>query len=103
MTKQEILDLVKECKDLGLKSIEIDGHKFEFHDNIPTTKEIKEDSSELTYEQLISKPSPYDELTDEEILFWSTDYGQELAEQRKTQKQEELERKRAVQENDLYK
>lgn len=73
MTKAEALELIKEAKSLGLKSIEIDGLKVEFNSSeIPIIKE------DINDEELVAPMSKYDQLTDEEILFWSSGYGYEL-------------------------
>ena len=96
MTKDEILQLIKDTKELGLKSLEVDGVKIEFgdvevvtksenHDNIVTDEEPKA-------EDLVVPPSPYDQLTDEEILYWSSDYGQELELARKKEQEDNIKR-----------
>lgn len=95
MTKQEILDLIKDAKELGLKSIEIEGIKVEFTNDTQTSQmgKIGEIPDDQKAEDLIAKPSPYDELTDDEILYWSSGYGVELSEQRKKEQQDNIQRK----------
>lgn len=89
MTKTELLDFIKEAKELGLKSIEIDGVKIEFIEN--PQKVIKQDNIdpniELKPEDIVVPMSKYDQLTDEEILFWSTGYGVELQEEKEREQQ----------------
>ncbi len=96
MTKQELLELIKESKDLGLHSLKIDGVEFEFEtsnkqpQNIPVSDDI---GNILEAKDLVALPNKYDELTDDEILFWSSDYGVELEAARKKEQQDELQRK----------
>jgi hypothetical protein len=69
MTKQEILELIKEAKELGLTEITVgDIHmKFNTHpENTPKKGDITPEI-ELNAEDLVAKMNPYDELTDEEI------------------------------------
>lgn len=92
MTKQELLEFIKEAKALGLKSIEVDGVKVEFNDG--NQKEpLAQDARDLDAKDLVAPPNPYDELTDEEILFWSSDYGHELAAKRKKEQEDNIKRK----------
>lgn len=95
MTKQEILELIKDVKELGLKSIEIEGIKVEFTNNTQTDSVGKNSKvpDDQKAEDLVAKPNPYDELTDEEILYWSSGYGIELSEQRKQEQSDALQRK----------
>lgn len=94
MTKQEIFEIIKEAKELGLRSIEIDGIKVEFNDSNKNDQKRYLEPSEVTPEakDLVAPPSPYDELTDEEILFWSSDYGPELERQRKKEYEDNVKR-----------
>lgn len=94
MTKQEILELIKEAKALGLKSLEVDGMKVEFNSNDKTpSQQPATVQEELTAEELVAKPGPLDEYTDEEILFWSSDYGLDLAAAKTKEHMEKLQRK----------
>lgn len=99
MTKQEILDLIKDARDMGLKSIEIEGIKVEFNSNPSSIQKPAENrpetmnNSEVLAEDLVAKPNPFDELTEEEILYWSSDYGVELAEARRKEQLDAIQRK----------
>ena len=80
MTKQEILELIKEAKELGLKSIKIGDIAVEFNSVEESTpkKGYITPQQELEADDLVKPISPLDELSFEEILFWSSDYGIEL-------------------------
>jgi hypothetical protein len=94
MTKNEILELIKEAKELGLKSIKIGDISVEFNSVEETTKKAIENnlSGELEAKDLVAPPNKYDELTDEEILFWSSDYGYELEAARKKEQEDSIRR-----------
>lgn len=93
MTKEEIIELIKEAKELGLKSLKIGDILVEFnieHSNEKVSPTIYKEH--LKDEELVAPLSKLDQLTDEEILYWSTSYGQEL-EHRKKQEHEQNIRK----------
>ena len=85
MTKEEILQIIKDLKEMGAKRIEVEGIIIEFNEELKSEHKPKElsDPIEPEYKDLIASPSPFDELTDEEILFWSSDYGKELENKRR--------------------
>ncbi len=97
MTKQELLELIKESKELGLRSLKIDGVEFEFETSSKQSQllPVNDETSNIVVEakDLVALPNKYDELTDDEILFWSSDYGVELEAARKKEQQDELQRK----------
>ncbi len=94
MTKQELLELIIAAKELGLKSLEVDGVKVEFNTNESVKNRYLEGEQEtLEAKDLVAPISKYDELTDEEILYWSSDYGKELQERRLKEQQENAQRK----------
>ncbi len=87
MTREEFLMRVKDAKELGAESITIDGITI----NFPKV-EVKtpiQSSGDLDAKDLVAPPSKWDELTDDEILFWSSGYGLELEQERKREKAEE--------------
>jgi len=75
LSTDEILRLMDRAKELGLKQFEVEGLKFSFDEgkvgqNPPT---IPVDISEV-YKEL----PVLDQLTEDEILYWSTPYFGEL-------------------------
>lgn len=92
MNKDEIITLIKEAKLLGLKSLEVDGIKVEFCTIDPDTIKKPEllEQTPQEYKDLISPLSKYDELSDEEILYWSCDHGKTLEEQKKQEQIDNL-------------
>jgi len=68
MNKQKLKDALEFAKDNGLESIEVDGIKF----SVPNAQEP-------TQENDITQPiTPYDHISDEEVLYWSTGYYDEM-------------------------
>lgn len=94
MTKQEIIEFIKETKELGLKSIEVDGVKVEFSDKQQSLKV----NESIEDKDLVADLPKWEQLTDEEILFWSSDYGLEL----ENKKREEYERSLKVKNSNEY-
>ena len=82
MNAQEILEVIEGLKKIGAKSAKVEGIEVEFYkDEQPLPEpEMLEGSS---YEDYYAKPHPLDILSDEEILLWSTSYGEELEVQKK--------------------
>lgn len=88
MTKFKRLQLLQEAKELGMKSIEIDGVKYE----LPSTtyveqKPISEEESKALLKALTS--NPLDELSEDEVLYYATPYYDELQTQKKLKQQQE--------------
>lgn len=96
MTKLEILEFIKEAKELGLKSIEIEGVKVEFGEPSQPVEVNAVEPEELTAKDLMASLDKFEEISEEEILFWSSDYGLELEAQRKREKEESIARRANV-------
>lgn len=98
MTKTEVLELIKEAKELGVSSLKVDGVEIEFSReqsaDIPKKKVSENETADLQAKDLVAPPSPFDILTDQEILFWSCGYGVELEEQRKNEQKTKEQREK---------
>lgn len=95
MTKQETLELIHQLREMGAESIEVNGVKVNFT-NTPQKASLNKD--DVPEDELVAKPSPFDQLTDEEILFWSTDYGTELESKRRLEHDESILRQKEKEE-----
>lgn len=92
MNSDKLQEAIVFAKANNLKSIEIDGIKMEIND-IPQQIELK-----IQTDEEIAKAfgeDPFIGMTDEEILFYHSDYYDELQEQ-KRQKQEALDKEQQV-------
>lgn len=83
---KQILTILKEAKSLGLTKIKIDGLEAEFtHEPektpSPPVPDVKAD-------EIYQEISKLDQLTDREILFYSTDYYDELQAEKEHRKQQ---------------
>lgn len=105
MTNDELMDLIAKAKQLGLKSLKVGDMYLEFHpdttekpETVPTSvaKPQAEEIPDLTANDLVAPPSPYDQLSDQEILFWSSDYGVELERQRQQDRINDELRKQSI-------
>lgn len=77
--KAKLADALAFAKDNGLQSIEVEGIRME----LPLKQMAPPHSPsiavpEMKAEELLKPMSPFDELTDEEVLFWSTNHYDEL-------------------------
>ena len=83
MTKQKRLELIQEAKEMGLKSIVIDKVTYNF-DPIVVQPQITDEEAKS-----MLAPLPYfDQLTDEEVLMWSTPRYDEIQQQKELRKQQ---------------
>lgn len=75
-TKLEIVEMIDVAREAGCSSIKIDGVEYNIAKKQGTSS-VKDPG--LTAKDLMDQmPLIDNELTDEEILFWSCDYGKEL-------------------------
>lgn len=89
MNKFKRQELLKEAIELGLKSIELDGVKYEIGQYSPNIeqKPVSEEESKALLKALTS--TPLDELTEDEVLYYATPYYDQLQEQKKLRQQQE--------------
>lgn len=82
-TKEEIDQIISHAKELGLLAVEIEGIKF-----ILPLKDVPKMSvvEDLKAEDIVKPLSPLDEYSDEEILYWSSGYFDELQAKKEAQK-----------------
>lgn len=112
LTKDDIIDLMTKSRDLFVSRIRIGD--FEVH--FDTNRDVKEPQIAIhttgymqnlgpgnvshavstfpptvkdeKFEDLIKPVSPFDELTEDEIMYWGTAYGDELIAKRKAREEE---------------
>jgi hypothetical protein len=68
MTKDERMALINEAKELGLKSVTIEGITYEFNTHIMAKVDEVPDVEPT---DIVAPEAFLDQLTDEEVLFWS--------------------------------
>lgn len=64
------MDLIRQAKELGLSSIKIGDVELFFTPRVE--QKVAGPVPEAKAEELITPPSPFDDLTEEEIAMWST-------------------------------
>lgn len=79
MTKAQRIKLIKEAQELGLKSITIDSVTYELSHIMAKTPQYV---PEAEAKDLVNPLSVLDELSDEEILYWSSPHYDDLQEQK---------------------
>ena len=99
-TKEQIIEIIETARNLGVTSVEIDGVKYDIASK-PTVK-VEAVSQDVSYKDLMAEPSPFDQLSDEEILFWSSGYGVELENKKNEEKSKREDELQKVEGNDLF-
>lgn len=79
INKDDLKAALEFARDNKLKSIEVNGVKFDVPETIV---DEPVDSKDLPPSE-----TPYDNLSDEEVLFWATPYYDELEQMREAHKQ----------------
>ena len=90
LTTLEIIQVMTQAKELGFTNLKIDGLELNSTSKQPVAEPVKATEpppADLKPEEIVSPLSVLDELTDEEILYWSTPYYQELQEKKEAMKQ----------------
>ena len=77
MSPDDIIKIMREAKELGITSLKVDGLEI---GGIQPKKQ--DEPSQEKIEEIIKQFSILDSIPDEEILYWSTPYGQELEQKR---------------------
>lgn len=78
MTKRERVKLIQEAQELGLKSITIEDITYELG-IVPKKNTIVPD---LDAKDIVNPISFLDELSEDEVLYWSSPYYDDLQEQK---------------------
>lgn len=95
LNKDEILELLSKAKDLGVAQVEVEGLKVSFGSTpIETIKKVSAPVPESKPEELIKPLSQMEEPTDDEVLYWSTPYYDQL----QTEKEQ---RQKAIREGEV--
>lgn len=92
MTKEQRIELIKEAQELGLKSIEIQGIKYELDNKTVANKQqlpLTEDQAKAMFKDTMI----LDEMSDDEILYYSTPHYDVMMHEKKT-KEEQLKLKK---------
>lgn len=75
-TKEEIFELIKHVKGMGLESVEVDGMVFKIGNKcVPAPLPFV---PEMRSEEIVKPMSVLDEYTEEEVLYWATPFFDEL-------------------------
>lgn len=78
MTKEERIEKILEAKELGLKAVTIEGVIYDLDGSKPIRPLVVIDPTEAYKEE-----SVFDQMTDEEVLFWSTPEYDNIQEKKK--------------------
>ena len=84
---EEIKALIELSRDQGLTKMEVDGVMFHIAPQVQTI--VRDPSIETKPEDLISPLSVFDEPDEDEVLYYSSPYYEEIQYQRELQKKKE--------------
>jgi hypothetical protein len=73
-TKEEIAAIIQQSRELGVTSVVIDDVRYDIGSVIVAKGEVQE----MKAEDIIAPMSVFEELTDEDVLYWSSGYYDEL-------------------------
>jgi len=79
-TAAEVKELMEKARELGLASIKVEGFEAQLsqlNQAAPAPAPVIE-LTDKEIEALVAQPSPFDDLTDEEIFYYATPYYDEL-------------------------
>jgi hypothetical protein len=79
MNQEKLFQAIEFAKANGLKSIEVDGIKMEI--GTPAIVNLEPQQDEDLKRVFLN--NPFEDMTDEEILYWATPYYDQLQEQKK--------------------
>lgn len=87
MTTKKIKELIELAKSQGCTQATIDGNTYVFdskphHEAITTPQHVPD----MKAEELIQPESVFDQMTEEEILYWATPYYDEVVAKKESQK-----------------
>jgi len=93
MKKEKRLELIKEAKELGLKSIEIDGVKYDLGEapKVNTAEPLTEEQAKAMF----TDTKILDEMSDDEVLYYSTPFYDTLQQEKRT-KEEQMKLKKEL-------
>lgn len=89
LTGIEILQVMEKAKELGLKHVKMDGFEASFDDlkqEVPT--HIVQNPEPVTDESSFKHGSILDEITEDEVKYWSTPYYDEIQAQKELHKKQ---------------
>lgn len=87
MSREELKQLLEQAKELGVESVEIEGIKYTLRRDPVMRQDYV---PEVAPEEILKPLSAFDELSEEEVLYYATPYYDEL----QARKQEKQEKKR---------
>lgn len=97
MTPKEIIEILTKAKELGIKTIKVEGIEASYGDSGQTMEKEETQPTEKELEEAWAPSPNSDELfspyalgasiTDEELLYWATPYYDELQSRKRTKEQ----------------
>jgi hypothetical protein len=86
LTAQEIMAVMEKAKELGTQSLEVEGVKISFEKGFRPKADLPM-TTEVPLNEVFKGSSVWDEMSDEELLYYATPYYDELQEKKKAHAQ----------------
>ena len=77
LSANDIMELMIQAKEMGLTSIKVDGFEATLSQG-PQEKQVIGKQADMTKEEIMTTLQVFDDLSDDQILYWSTPYYDEL-------------------------
>ncbi len=82
LTAQDIIAVMTKAKELGVNELKVEGLELRVNAQSPVVVEkispLKEIPNDLKIEDILAPSSPFDNMSDEELLYYATPYFDEL-------------------------
>ena len=85
-SREELKEILEQAKEFHVKQVEVDGVKYTLDSQIGFPK--LQAVADLKADEIVSPLPAFEEYTDEEILYWSTDYFDELQAKKKAMQEQ---------------
>lgn len=87
-TDEEIKAIIERAKQIGCASVEIDGVTYNLYQGDVVTNSSTKIVPDMEAKELVVPLSPFDEMSEDEILYWSTPFYDELKHQKELRAQQ---------------
>lgn len=84
MTAKDVLEILEKAKDLGIVHLKMNGIEADYAPRV-SPKHGSETVPEVKFEEIVAPASPFDNLSEQEILYYAVPYGLELEAERLAQ------------------
>lgn len=85
-TDEEIQKILETAKQRGIASVVIDGVTYNLYKEDIVTNDRTKVVPDLEAKDIVAPMSPFDDLSEDEVMYWHSPYGSELEAMREMRK-----------------